>query len=84
VSRCPWRSHSCFAVGGRGAFVALFFQLLAVVRMRSWYTLARRKQHWGKMTRKGFGPLLPGGVGPVPGLDPTADPVLTGETPPER
>ena len=38
-------------------------QLLAVVRMRSWYTLARRKQHWGEMKRKGFGPLLPGGVG---------------------
>ncbi len=59
-------------------------QLLAVVRMRSWYTLARRKQHWGEMTRKGFGPLLPGGVGAVPALDSTADPVLAGETPAER
>ena len=60
-------------------------QMLALVRMRSWYTLARRKQHWGEMTRKGFGPLLPGGVGTaVPGLDPTADPVLAGETPAER
>jgi hypothetical protein len=60
-------------------------QMLALVRMRSWYTLARRKQHWGEMTRKGFGPLLPGGVGvAVPGLDPTADPVLAGETPAER
>ena len=37
------------------------------------------------MTRKGFGPLLPGGVGAVavPRLDPTADPVLAGETPAE-
>jgi cellulose synthase/poly-beta-1,6-N-acetylglucosamine synthase-like glycosyltransferase len=61
-------------------------QLLAVVRMRSWYTLARRKQHWGEMTRKGFGPLLPGGVGggARSPLDPTADPVLAGETPAER
>ncbi len=60
-------------------------QLLAVVRMRSWYTLARRKQHWGEMTRKGFGPLLPGGVGVgAARLDPTADPVLAGETPSER
>jgi cellulose synthase/poly-beta-1,6-N-acetylglucosamine synthase-like glycosyltransferase len=61
-------------------------QLLAVVRMRSWYTLARRKNHWGEMKRKGFGPLLPGGIGigPLPGLDPTADPVLAGETPAER
>lgn len=61
-------------------------QLLAVVRMRSWYTLARRKQHWGEMTRKGFGPLLPGGVGggALPSLDPTADPVLAGETQAER
>ncbi|HEX4464134.1 MAG TPA: glycosyltransferase [Solirubrobacterales bacterium] len=61
-------------------------QLLAVVRMRAWYTLARRKQHWGEMTRKGFGPLLPGGVGvsAVPRLDPTADPVLAGEMPAER
>jgi len=59
-------------------------QLLAVVRMRAWYTLARRKQHWGEMTRKGFGPLLPGGVGAVPHLDATADPVLAGEMPSER
>jgi cellulose synthase/poly-beta-1,6-N-acetylglucosamine synthase-like glycosyltransferase len=61
-------------------------QLLAVVRMRSWYTLARGKQHWGEMTRKGFGPLLPGCVGAiaVPRLDPTADPVLAGEAPAER
>jgi cellulose synthase/poly-beta-1,6-N-acetylglucosamine synthase-like glycosyltransferase len=60
-------------------------QMLAVVRMRSWYTLARRKQHWGEMKRKGFGPLLPGGVGvgTVPHLDPTADPILAGETPTE-
>jgi hypothetical protein len=35
------------------------------------------------MTRKGFGPLLPGGVGGGP-LDPTADPVLAGETSAER
>jgi len=61
-------------------------QLLAVVRMRAWYTLARGNQHWGEMTRKGFGPLLPGGVmDPAgPHLDPTADPVLAGETPAER
>jgi cellulose synthase/poly-beta-1,6-N-acetylglucosamine synthase-like glycosyltransferase len=57
-------------------------QLLAVVRMRSWYTLARGKQHWGDMTRKGFAPLLPSDTGAtiVPGPDPTADPVLAGET----
>jgi cellulose synthase/poly-beta-1,6-N-acetylglucosamine synthase-like glycosyltransferase len=61
-------------------------QLLAVVRMRAWYTLARGNQHWGEMTRKGFGPLLPGGVVDPAGqlLDPTADPVLAGETPAER
>ncbi len=63
-------------------------QLLAVVRMRSWYTLARRKQHWGEMTRKGFGPLLPGGIDAaeiaIRRLDPTADPVLAGEAPAER
>jgi hypothetical protein len=35
------------------------------------------------MTRKGLGPLLPGGIA-VPGLDPTADPVLAGEAPAER
>ncbi|MGH2940567.1 MAG: glycosyltransferase [Solirubrobacterales bacterium] len=60
-------------------------QLLALVRMRAWYTLARGNQHWGEMTRKGFGPLLPGGVvEPVgAGIDPTADPVLAGETPVE-
>jgi cellulose synthase/poly-beta-1,6-N-acetylglucosamine synthase-like glycosyltransferase len=57
-------------------------QLLAVVRMRAWYTLARGNQHWGEMTRKGFGPLLPGGVDAAADsrLDPTADPVLAGET----
>jgi hypothetical protein len=45
--------------------------------MRSWYTLASRKQHWGEMTRKGFGPLLPGGVETSAALclDPTADPL---------
>jgi cellulose synthase/poly-beta-1,6-N-acetylglucosamine synthase-like glycosyltransferase len=61
-------------------------QLLAVVRMRAWYTLARGNQHWGEMTRKGFGPLLPGGVVDAAGRhpDPTADPVLAGETPAER
>jgi cellulose synthase/poly-beta-1,6-N-acetylglucosamine synthase-like glycosyltransferase len=61
-------------------------QLLAVVRMRAWYTVARGNQHWGEMTRKGFGPLLPGDVSDptVPNLDPTADPVLAGETPAER
>lgn len=61
-------------------------QLLAVVRMRAWYTLARGKQHWGEMTRKGFGPLLPGGVVDPAGrqLDPTADPLLAGELPAER
>jgi len=61
-------------------------QLLAVVRMRAWYTLARRKQHWGEMTRKGFGPLLPGGVGPgaIPRLDSTVDPVLAAEMPSEQ
>ncbi len=58
-------------------------QLLALVRMRSWYTLVSRKQHWGEMTRKGFGPLLPGGVGAAARLDPTADPVLAGEMPAE-
>jgi cellulose synthase/poly-beta-1,6-N-acetylglucosamine synthase-like glycosyltransferase len=60
-------------------------QLLAVVRMRAWYTIARGNQHWGEMTRKGFGPLLPGGVidGDGPRLDPTADPVLAGEAPAE-
>jgi len=46
-------------------------QMLAAVRMRSWYTLARGKQHWGDMTRKGFGPLpsadadTPVSVGPA-------------------
>jgi cellulose synthase/poly-beta-1,6-N-acetylglucosamine synthase-like glycosyltransferase len=46
-------------------------QMLAVVRMRSWYTLARGKQSWGDMTRKGFGPLpsadadTPVSVGPA-------------------
>lgn len=61
-------------------------QLLALVRMRAWYTLARGNQHWGEMTRKGFGPLLPGGVvdPAAQHLDPTADPVLAGETPAER
>jgi cellulose synthase/poly-beta-1,6-N-acetylglucosamine synthase-like glycosyltransferase len=61
-------------------------QLLAVVRMRAWYTLARGNQHWGEMTRKGFGPLLPGGIADPAGrhLDPTADPVLAGEAPAER
>jgi cellulose synthase/poly-beta-1,6-N-acetylglucosamine synthase-like glycosyltransferase len=46
-------------------------QLLAVVRMRSWYTLMRREQHWGEMTRKGFGPLLPGGVSVDGAVDPS-------------
>jgi cellulose synthase/poly-beta-1,6-N-acetylglucosamine synthase-like glycosyltransferase len=46
-------------------------QLLAVVRMRSWYTLMRREQHWGEMTRKGFGPLLPGGVRVDGAVDPS-------------
>lgn len=57
-------------------------QLLALVRMRAWYTLARGNQHWGEMKRKGFGPLLLGGVanGAGPLRDPTADPVLAGET----
>jgi cellulose synthase/poly-beta-1,6-N-acetylglucosamine synthase-like glycosyltransferase len=52
-------------------------QLLALVRMRSWYTLARSKQHWGEMTRKGFGPT----VLPAPILDPTAEPIRAGEAP---
>ena len=34
-------------------------QLLALVRMRSWYTLLRRKQHWGEMTRTGLKPPAP-------------------------
>jgi len=50
-------------------------QLLAFVRMRAWYTLARREQRWGEMKRKGFGPPA------APQLDPTADPVLAGEIP---
>jgi cellulose synthase/poly-beta-1,6-N-acetylglucosamine synthase-like glycosyltransferase len=61
-------------------------QLLALVRMRAWYTYARGNQHWGEMTRKGFGPLLPGGTVDAAGhpvLDPTADPVLAGEAPVE-
>jgi hypothetical protein len=40
-------------------------QLLALVRMRAWYTIARRKSGWGEMTRKSFGPMLgeaPAGV----------------------
>jgi cellulose synthase/poly-beta-1,6-N-acetylglucosamine synthase-like glycosyltransferase len=49
-------------------------QLLAFVRMRSWYTLLRGKHHWGEMTRKGFGPLLPGDAGA---------PVTTREPPPD-
>jgi cellulose synthase/poly-beta-1,6-N-acetylglucosamine synthase-like glycosyltransferase len=62
--RCPgWsdliRVTLCAVVENVG-----YRQLLAVVRMRAWYTLARRQQHWGEMTRKGFGPLLPGGVLP--------------------
>lgn len=61
-------------------------QFLAVVRMRAWYTLARGKNQWGEMTRKGFGPLIPGGVigPPSSRLDPTADPVLAGEAPAEQ
>lgn len=56
-------------------------QLLAVVRMRAWYTLARGNRRWGEMTRKGFGPPSPGGPDSAdPRLDPTADPVLAGET----
>jgi cellulose synthase/poly-beta-1,6-N-acetylglucosamine synthase-like glycosyltransferase len=53
-------------------------QLLAVVRMRAWYTLTRGNRHWGEMTRKGFGPLMPGGVDTASDshLDPRADPVL--------
>jgi cellulose synthase/poly-beta-1,6-N-acetylglucosamine synthase-like glycosyltransferase len=50
-------------------------QLLALVRVRSWYTLARGHQHWGEMTRKGFGPAL---------LDPTAEPIRAGEAPAVR
>jgi len=52
-------------------------QLLALIRVRSWYTLARSKQHWGEMTRKGFGPA----VLPAPILDPTAEPIRAGEAP---
>ncbi|MGH2785021.1 MAG: glycosyltransferase family 2 protein [Actinomycetota bacterium] len=29
-------------------------QLIAFVRMRAWWTLLRRKSHWGEMTRAGF------------------------------
>jgi cellulose synthase/poly-beta-1,6-N-acetylglucosamine synthase-like glycosyltransferase len=29
-------------------------QLIALVRMRAWWTLFRRKSHWGEMTRAGF------------------------------
>jgi cellulose synthase/poly-beta-1,6-N-acetylglucosamine synthase-like glycosyltransferase len=55
-------------------------QLLAVVRMRSWYTLVRGTHHWGEMTRKGFDP--PSGVDAlIPPGDSTADPVLAGQTP---
>lgn len=56
-------------------------QLLAVVRMRSWYTLGRRRRHWGEMTRKGFEPLPSAPQEPIAGapIDPTADPVLAGE-----
>jgi cellulose synthase/poly-beta-1,6-N-acetylglucosamine synthase-like glycosyltransferase len=37
-------------------------QLMAVVRMRAWWTLFRRKAHWGEMTRAGFEtPSTPGG-----------------------
>jgi cellulose synthase/poly-beta-1,6-N-acetylglucosamine synthase-like glycosyltransferase len=60
-------------------------QLLALVRMRSWYTLGRRRRHWGEMRREGFGPLpLAGGAIVATTLDPTADPVLAGETPAQR
>jgi hypothetical protein len=56
-------------------------QLLAVVRMRSWYTLLRGKQGWREMKRKGFGDLVPAAaeVIAIPRRDPTADPVLAGE-----
>jgi cellulose synthase/poly-beta-1,6-N-acetylglucosamine synthase-like glycosyltransferase len=58
-------------------------QVLALVRMRSWYTLGRRRRHWGEMTRTGFGPLASGEEVAIAAtrLDPTADPVLAGEMP---
>jgi len=36
-------------------------QLLALVRMRAWYTLARGNQHWGEMTRRGSAQCFPAG-----------------------
>lgn len=58
-------------------------QLLAVVRMRSWYTLGRRRRQWGEMTRRGFEPLPAIDADQAVGtsIDPTADPVLAGEMP---
>ncbi|HEV7773518.1 MAG TPA: glycosyltransferase [Conexibacter sp.] len=42
-------------------------QLLSFVRLRAWYTIARRRSGWGEMTRKGFGPVLSEApVAPVP------------------
>ena len=46
------------------------------VRLRAWWTIARRKGGWGEMTRKGFGPVLgdaPAAV--VPGAVPAVQPL---------
>jgi cellulose synthase/poly-beta-1,6-N-acetylglucosamine synthase-like glycosyltransferase len=58
-------------------------QLLAVVRVRSWYTLSRRRQHWGDMRRSGFSSEPAGSRIVIDPTDRTADPVLAGEMPPE-
>jgi cellulose synthase/poly-beta-1,6-N-acetylglucosamine synthase-like glycosyltransferase len=76
----------CAAVENLG-----YRQLLAFVRLRSWYSLARNTSAWGEMTRKGFGPLVApvtaedlvaaGALAEAAELDPTADPVRAGEAP---
>ena len=48
-------------------------QLMALIRMRSWWTLLRGKAQWGEMTRKGFG-SGPREEGAVPSLVGSAEP----------
>jgi cellulose synthase/poly-beta-1,6-N-acetylglucosamine synthase-like glycosyltransferase len=44
-------------------------QLMALVRARAWWTILRRGDGWGEMTRVGFGPTAP-----TPEVDPVATP----------
>ena len=48
-------------------------QLLSLVRLRAWWTIARRRSGWGEMTRKGFGPVL--GEAPAGTAVPVAQPL---------